>query len=88
MKYSVKLNRKRTVSRNDAELSTKKEAERERQLNKLGKIVSEKRQIAKVEEKIGGRGDIPTQRKKKKRLTIARFEEKVREYTTNSKKGL
>ena len=64
MKYSVKLNRKRTVSRNDAELSTKKEAERERQLNKLGKIVSEKRQIAKVEEKIGGRGDIPTQRKK------------------------
>ena len=87
MKYSVKLNRKRTVSRNDAELSTKKEAERERQLNKLGKIVSEKRQIAKVEEKIGGRGDIPTQRKKT-RLTIARFEEKVREYTTNSKKGL
>ena len=75
MKYSVKLNRKRTVSRNDAELSTKKEAERERQLNKLGKIVSEKRQIAKVEEKIGGRGDIPTQRKKK-RLTIARFEKK------------
>ena len=64
MKYSVKLNRKRTVSRNDAELSTKKEAERERQLNKLRKIVSEKRQIAKVEEKIGGRGDIPTQRKK------------------------
>ena len=53
----------------------------------MGKIVSEKRQIAKVEEKIGGRGDIPTQRKKK-RLTIARFEEKVREYTTNSKKGL
>ena len=42
----------------------------------MGKIVSEKRQIAKVEEKIGGRGDIPTQRKKKKRLTIARFEEK------------
>ena len=64
MKYSVKLNRKRTVSRNDAELSTKKEAERERQLNKLGKLFLKRDKLLRWRKRLEGE---ETDRRKEKR---------------------